>query len=424
MQNQNEILDYILDRPVELCHKLGFVDMTELHNEWIMDFVLCETDSTLQAHRDSYKSTALSVALAIIILVFPQDTTLFMRKTDSNIKLIIRQVKNILKSDLWQDLSRLLYGRGFELTTDNETSICTDLFEVIQGDNQLDGLGIGSALTSKHYKRVFTDDIITLDDRISKAKRELTKIIYQELQNVKKRGGTIYNVGTPWHKDDCFKLMPKPKKYDCYSTGLMTRAQIEEKRLKLTPSLFAANYELKHIASDGALFNVSPRFTSDITKLYDGIAHIDAAYGGEDACAMTLGRICKDENGDECLYLLGKYRPGHIDKHIENLLLIKNNCRCGTVYVEDNADKGYLKKDIRERGDKASGYHEYTNKYIKISSYLKKWWTKIIFHEDTDPEYISEIMDYTEDAAHDDAPDSAACVCRKLDKAKNNTFYT
>ena len=36
-------------------------------------------------------------------------------------------------------------------------------------------------------------------------------------------------------------------------------------------------------ASEGALFTIRPPFTDDETLLYNGIAHIDAAYGGSDA---------------------------------------------------------------------------------------------------------------------------------------------
>ena len=53
---------------------------------------------------------------------------------------------------------------------------------------------------------------------------------------------------------------------------------------------------------------------------------------------------------------------------------------------------------------------------IKITTYLRKWWGKIVFVEGTDQEYIDQIMDYTENAEHDDAPDSAACLVRVLDK--------
>lgn len=405
-----EVIDYILDRPVELCHQLGFTDMTELHNKWIREFVLTDKDMTLQAHRESYKSTALSVALAIIILLFPQDTTLFMRKTDTNVKLIIKQVKKILKSDLWQDLSKLIYGRGFELTVDNDISVCTDLVNTIKGDNQLDGLGCGSALTSKHYKRVFTDDIITLADRVSKAEREKTKIIYQELQNIKTRDGVMVNIGTPWHKEDAFTIMPKPEVYDCYSTGLMSQEQIEQKRKSMTPTLFSANYELKHIADENALFKDPPKFFDDISKLYQGIGHIDASYGGEDGSALTLGHKIGEK-----LYLYGKRRTGHIDNYVNEFIELTNACKCGTIYCEDNGDKGYLARDISKKHP-ARTYHETTNKYIKISTHLKQNWGNIYFYKDTDPEYLQEIMDYTEEAQHDDSPDSASSMVRQLSK--------
>ena len=63
-----------------------------------------------------------------------------------------------------------------------------------------------------------------------------------------------------------------------------------------------------------------------------------------------------------------------------------------------------------------TSYTESMNKFVKICTYLKKWWPRIVFLEGTDPEYIDQILDYTENAEHDDAPDSAACVCRILDK--------
>ncbi len=59
------------------------------------------------------------------------------------------------------------------------------------------------------------------------------------------------------------------------------------------------------------------------------------------------------------------------------------------------------------------------NKFVKISTFLRKWWPNIRFLEGTDPEYIAQILDYTIHAEHDDAPDSAACICRVLD----NGYY-
>jgi hypothetical protein len=84
--------------------------------------------------------------------------------------------------------------------------------------------------------------------------------------------------------------------------------------------------------------------------------------------------------------------------------------------VENNADKGYLFRELRNRGYTARPYPEKMNKYYKISTFLRKWWGHIVFLEGTDKAYIDQIMDYNETAEHDDAPDSAACIVRLLDR--------
>jgi len=56
------------------------------------------------------------------------------------------------------------------------------------------------------------------------------------------------------------------------------------------------------------------------------------------------------------------------------------------------------------------------NKYFKISTYLKSNWDRIIFIKETDKEYINQILDYTENAEHDDAPDSLASLIRETIK--------
>lgn len=96
------------------------------------------------------------------------------------------------------------------------------------------------------------------------------------------------------------------------------------------------------------------------------------------------------------------------------------------IYCEDNGDKGYLCKELRAKGERVVRYHEDTNKYIKITSYLKAVWPDVIFVEGTDPEYINEICDYNENAEHDDAPDSAASSVRVLwsKKTSDNAYQS
>ena len=96
---------------------------------------------------------------------------------------------------------------------------------------------------------------------------------------------------------------------------------------------------------------------------------------------------------------------------------------CGPVWCEKNADKGYLAREIANRGQPASLYTEHENKYVKISTFLRKWWSAIRWLEGTDAEYLNQILSYTEDAEHDDAPDSAASVCRILDRRGGGDDY-
>ena len=406
--------DYIRvlrDEPVRIAHMAGFDKLGALHNEWLKQMLYGQGDMTLLAHRLSYKTTAVSVALAMYVAFLPRLSTLFLRKTDTDVKEIIHQAHKVLQLDEFRHVARIVMGTPYEITTATATEINTSYNASPRGQSQLLGMGIGGSMTGKHYDRIFTDDIVNLSDRRSHAERERTKLAYQELQNIRTHGGRIINTGTPWHKEDAIEtLMPNVQKFDCYTTGIMSDSLIEDKRRSMSPSLFAANYELRHIAAENALFAEYPRKAEDVALLRDGVAHIDAAYGGEDYTALTCGRRVGDT-----LYLYGRLWQKHVDAVMDAIMSECNRLMCAPVYAETNGDKGYLAREIRSRGVPVRAYHESMNKYTKISTFLRKWWGNIVFLDGTDPEYIAQIMDYTEDAEHDDAPDSAACMCRILD---------
>lgn len=359
----------------------------------------------------SYKTTCLSIAIALTMgIINPNLAIDFFRKTDDDVKEIVKQVKTILLSDVMQHFVSKIYGKTIVLTVDNAQELSTNLKTSTRGVSQLLGLGIKTSITGKHGDLVITDDIVNLKDRISKPERELIKTSYMELQNIKNRTGRFLNTGTPWHKDDTITKMPNKHIYDCYSTGLITREKLEEIRNTMTPSLFAANYELKHIAEGDALFT-NPEFILNSTPnlLYDGIAHVDAAFGGEDGTAFTavkkIGNI---------FIVLGKRWNKHIDDCMNEIVYLMNYYRLGSVAVEKNADKGYVANNLRNCGLIVDDYDEHTNKYVKISTYLRKNWKNLRFLEETDPEYINEILDYNENAQHDDSPDSLASLLRKI----------
>ena len=402
-------LSLFFDHPERIGREVGFKDLGRMHGSWIKKMVFGSRDYTLQAHRGSYKSSCLAVAIAILLIFYPDRNIIFLRKTDNDVSEMLGMVSKILKSDFFRDLAQEMYGRDLAVEGESMNHLSTSLWRSPMGAPQLLGLGIRASITGKHAYYVITDDICNKDDRISRAERERTKLQYDELQNIRNRGGRIINLGTPWHKEDVFSKMPNIERWDCYQTGLLSNEKIDELRASMAPGLFAANYELRHIASEDAMFDTPPVFTEDETVLRDGIAHIDAAYGGKDYTAFTCGRLDYDAHK---LYLYGRLWRSHVDKVLPQIVQEAERLVCAPIYCEDNGDNGFLKKQIMALDTWAKTYTERQNKNLKISSFLRKWWPDIIFLRGTDPEYINQIMDYTENAEHDDAPDSAACVCR------------
>ena len=83
------------------------------------------------------------------------------------------------------------------------------------------------------------------------------------------------------------------------------------------------------------------------------------------------------------------------------------------MFLETNADKGYASRDLGNMGMLTSNYSESENKHVKIIQNLKYHWDNILWHENTDPEYMAQILDYIEGQSPDDCADSAASCIRQ-----------
>lgn len=418
---KEQAIQFLITYPYKFGHMIGFTRLSTLHNEWIISMLRGKSDMTLQASRETYKTTCVSIVLALNIILLPKVRTLFLRKTDNDVKEVITQVSKILKDEHTQYFVKTIYGCKLKLYTDTLSEIDTNLVTDIKGTHQLVGLGLGTSITGKHYDRIFTDDIVNVSDRISRAERERTKLIYQELQNVKNRGGKIVNTGTPWHEEDCFSIMPPAEKYDCYNDKIkeiISEEYLNELRQKMSPSLFSANYELRHIPSDEVMFLDPQRGASD-DMAKDGWAHVDSAFYGEDFTAWT---IAKEHDGK--LYVYGKMKRKHVEDCYDMIINDYNRLLAQKILTETNADKGYVAKDLRLKGLRVQTYNEKENKYIKIVTYLKGRWSDIIFTDGTDDEYIKQITDFYEDAEHDDAPDSLASLIRAMPANTNNNYVS
>ena len=387
---------------------MGFTGLNCIHDRWIRQMAFGDGDWTLQAFRGSYKTTCVSVALALMLVLRPNERVAFMRKTDSDVKEVVAQVRRMLEAEETRALAAMVWGCPVRLVTASQTELSTNLTNDPGGSAQLTGMGINGSLTGKHYDIIFTDDIVNLKDRTSRAEREHTKSVYMELQNIRNRGGRLVNTGTPWHVDDCFSIMPAAERWDYQSMpDVFTSADLEDIKPRMTPSLWAANYELRHIPSDDVIFT-EPQTGADLALVEQGEGQVDAAYYGEDFTAFTA----MNRHGGK-LYVYGRIWRKHVQDVQELIAADVKRLRLGKVHMERNADKGYAAQEFRKLGVRVADYSEKLNKHVKIVTYLKAAWPDIVFVDGTDKSYIDQVCDYTEDAEHDDAPDSLASLVQR-----------
>ena len=403
-----DVIASLKEHPVRYAHLMGFDRLNQTHDEWLKRILYGSGDWTIQAFRGSDKTTTISVALALLMWLKPNLRIVFLRKTDADVKEIIMQVKRMIEQPETKALSAMVWGCQVNLTQANYMGLSTNLTNSPLGSLQLTGMGINGSLTGKHYDVIFTDDIVNAKDRTSRAEREHTKYVYMELQNIRNRGGRIINSGTPWHVDDCFTIMPEAEKWDYMSMpDVMTKDEADGIKQRISPSLWAANYELRHIPSDDVIFT-HPKQGASIDMVRQGECHTDAAYYGEDYTAFSAVNI-----HDGKYYVYGKLWRKHVDECMNAIVGDVERLQLGRMFMEANADKGYSARAFREKGVRVASYHEKLNKHVKIVTYLKAAWPDVVFCDGTDVAYINQICDYTEDAEHDDAPDSLASLIQR-----------
>ena len=152
----------------------------------------------------------------------------------------------------------------------------------------------------------------------------------------------------------------------------------------------------------------SPKVGADQSLVEGGECHVDAAYHGEDFTAFTAMAV-----HDGVRYVYGRMWRKHVEDVTPLIMADYERLRLGRLHTETNADKGYSARAFKELGARVVPYAESQNKHVKIVTYLKTAWPEIVFVEGTDKAYIDQICDYTEDAEHDDAPDSLASLCQR-----------
>lgn len=419
----------VKEHPEILSRLCGKDKATALHGEWIK-YIWDDTlrEKVLFAHRGSMKTTNITEVGSIYRMMFFPDQRIFIfRKTFTEAAANIRNIQNMMMIPEVNELLRLAWfgpnsKEKWEFTSSKEGSFNLSVKQTRTKEPSISGYGIESGITGLHAESILCDDTVTLKDRVSEADRERTKIIIQELRaNIIDKPYCVQFLGTPWfitkgEGGDAYSMLPPARKYPASATGLLTLEQIEEVKKKTTKVFYNLNYELCSTDAEDQPFQNPMRGKVEWDKIKNIQAHIDAAYGGEDSCALTL----MGQRDDDKIAAIGWRYAGNIKEWIPFILQKLKQYRPRRLHAETNSDRGFvldllkIQPEFKEAHTWAMPYHEDMHKEVKIGTYLKESWEDIMWDDNTDDNYLNEIMDWVDTAKlHDDCPDSAASLLRQ-----------
>ena len=419
-----KVVDIMLKRPHRLGLTVGYTKLLPLHSDWIR--FVWDTKANARgfmAYRGSYKTTSIIIIGVVRRLLFQPYRTIFLcRKNYMDAFSVCKTIVKVLETDIVQDIAYELWGKKLEIIQNNQYGLILNIGNKTPNEPHLRAFGIGTAITGMHADDVVFDDIVTLDDRISKKERERTKLYVSEVvANVLNPEGRVIFLGTKWHAGDAWSDIERYTEIRKHrlSDGAftMTAEEIAEKRKRIAPLLWNANYELTAEDTENRIFT-DPRYGERLNTEYwqtgrSTYMHLDAAYGGGDTTALTVmqGNTVR-----------GWLWTGTVLNHINDIKTIYEKYHVKQAFIETNADKGLLANKLNERGMYWGTYHESMNKRVKIMSVIYPVWTDLQFDPDTDAEYLGQIVDWVDKIdIQDDAPDSlASCILHSKSVSRNN----
>jgi len=408
----DETLEMIRDNP----HALGWIadkkKLTPLHSEWIRYIWTSGKSVALMAHRGSYKSVAISQIGTIWFLLFNPDARIaIVRKTYADAVDTVSTIGKIMEMTEMRELFKFAHGSYPEFTKKREGGITFDFKKTVTPEGSVTAYGLNSPFTGRHFDFILCDDISTVRDRLYKSERDYTRSMWMELSaNIIDRGKPCCYVGTPWVKTGVEEIIPDPRKYSIHDCNLISPQELEHIRSVTTPSLFAANYELKFVADDDAIFS-NPEYSPWQTTNIEAVkAQIDSAYGLGDTCCLTIAARRRDTG---LIQMIGFSSKQSISEWMPQVVDLCRRYKVKKIYVERQSDRGWTHSMLKKEGLNAIEYNEDTKKQHKISTYLFEVWPQIVWSPDSDDDYMVQVTDWTaESRGLDDGPDSAASLCR------------
>lgn len=428
----------VYEHPEILCWLCGKNKHTKLHGSWIKYIWANNSkEHLLFAHRASMKTTAITEIGTIWRLMFnPEERVFIMRKTWGEASENLRNIQSMMMIPEVSELLRCAWfgpesSEKWHFTQSREGRFNLSVKKNRTKETSVMGFGVDSALVGYHNTAGVVDDAVTLVDRLSKAERERTKIVFRELRaNIIERPFCWGFTGTPYvdgNEDtgDAYKLLPSPWSFPAKSTGLLTDEQLVDIRKKTTGALFSINYNLTFDEAEDQPFRDPVMGEVDWSQFREIVCHLDASYSGDHTSALTF----MARTDDNKIVATGFTDPGNVKDWIPFILKQMKHFKPRKFFAETNADRGFVMDIIKAQPEFqalhcwTSPYREDMKKDVKIATYLKESWENIMWDTRTvDDNYLAQITTYLEGQEPDDCADSASSLLRESNFSQSRNY--
>lgn len=217
--------------------------------------------------------------------------------------------------------------------------------------------------------------------------------------------------GGKWHvvKLPILNARGEPLWNEVYSMS-----EINSIRESVGEAVFQALYMQEPIDAVDRLFN-NPQFEEGPAGIKNA-AYLDPAFGGSDFSAIAIGAYHDD------LYYL---TDGQIWRAPINVTYDKVEKLCKTngickLFVESNQAQIAVAEEFRRRGIIVGTLTNTVAKHIRIQNSVKLNWNNIRFSRSVSNDFLKQILQYSELAKHDDAPDALAGLISALGGGKTS----
>jgi hypothetical protein len=426
--NHVTLLDEWLTEPHKFGHLLGYTKLTPLHGEWIKKFIRFNRFDLLQGHRGSWKTTCGVVAMTLLFLCFPDMRLLIVRKTGDLASDILKTIQRHFEMN---DVLRLYVFSRWNIT-DVKTKIWSSeraLFAFKKTNTpqpSITAAGVGASIVGAHFDYIWSDDIVTIEDRYSAAERRWSIAYFQELENLVDPLGQQRLSGTPWHEEDVFSKVDK--KYfenSVFPVGTVPMpedelSEIMARKERLPYAEWCCNYELRHVQDNDTL---GAFLTVNVWDCMYCVAFIDPSFSDKTDTDSTAVSVVGVSKGGQILFT-GMKLPKSISDdgtRITILEFLQRFTPIETVLESQLADTSIFFIEAFQRLEMRfpiknlwAVKRQYRNKHERIAATVIANKPDMRLLEGTQADYTLEVSRYYKGAPHDDAPDSLAGAIEHL----------